>query len=301
MDDWNDPRLVLTIVRAGSLTSAARALGVNHSTAFRRLVGLERRLGARLFERLPAGLYAPTPAGERMAAAAERMEVETAALDRDILGADLRLSGRLKITCPETLAFGLLSPFIAHFRCAHPGIVLDMVVDNRVLSLSRREADVALRVSRPKEPDLHGRRIAELGWTLYGAPELLDRTGAIAPDHLEDVPLIGWEETVSGVNTADWLSREAPERAIVYRTNSVLNQMAAARAGIGLALLPCFLGDAEPGLRRATPEPLAELSRELWIVTHQGLRRTARVRAFMDLAVEFISPQRLLLSGRSTI
>lgn len=180
MDDWNDLRLVLAIVRAGSLTSAAKALGVNHSTTFRRLGALEERLGVRLFERLPAGLYAPTSAGERMAATAERVETETAALDRDLLGADLRLSGRLRVTCSETLAYALLTPCVADFRAAQPGIVLDLVIDNRVLSLSRREADVALRVARPKEPDLHGRKLADLAWALYATPDLLKRVGPVA-------------------------------------------------------------------------------------------------------------------------
>ena len=297
MEDWNDLRLVLAVARAGSLTAAAKALGVNHSTAFRRLASVEHRLGVRLFERLPAGLYAPTSAGERMAAAAERIETETAALDRDLLGADRRLSGRLKVTCSETLAFALLTPCVAQFRREHPGITLDLMIDNRVLSLSRREADVALRVSRPKEPDLHGRKLADLAWALYGAPALLDKVGPIDPSRLGGVPMVGWEETVTGVNSADWLARQAPEDAIIYRTNSVVNQMVAAREGIGMALLPCYLGDREPGLRRAIAEPLAEIARELWIVSHADLRRTARVRAFIDVAVAFLTARRGQLAG----
>lgn len=236
-----------------------------------------------------------------MAAAAERVETETAALDRDLLGADQRLSGRLRVTSSETLAYALLTPCIAAFRTAHPGVTLDLVIDNRVLSLSRREADVALRVSRPKEPDLHGRKVADLAWALYGAPDLLARTGPLRPDRLDDVPLVGWEETMRGVNSADWLAREAREAAIVYRTNSVVNQMVAARAGIGVALLPCFLGDTEPDLARAAPDPVAEIARELWIVTHADLRRTARVRAFIDMTVDFLVARRDLLGGARTM
>src|SRR3989337_978918 len=104
MDDWNDPRLVLAVHRAGGLTAAASALGIDHSTAFRRLNALEKKLGVRLFERLPGGSYQATPAGERMAAAAERIEDETLSLDRDIAGRDRRLSGRLRVTSSETLA-----------------------------------------------------------------------------------------------------------------------------------------------------------------------------------------------------
>jgi DNA-binding transcriptional LysR family regulator len=298
MDDWNDFRLVLAIARTGSLSAAAKALGVVHSTAFRRLVDLEQRLNVRLFERLPAGAYAATSAGERMAAAGERIETEAAALGRDLLGADLRLSGRLRVTCSETLAFRILTPAIAEFRGAHPGITLDLVVDNRVLSLSRREADVALRVARPKEGDLYGRKLADIGWTFYATAGLLAETGPLDLAALDHLPLVGWEEAVSGVNTADWLARNVSASAFVYRTSSVINQMVAAREGIGVALLPCYLGDAEPGLVRAWPEPLPDLVRELWIVTHSDLRRTARVRAFMDLVGKRVTTMQAAILGR---
>lgn len=299
MDDWNDLRLVLAVSRNASLTGAARSLGVNHSTAFRRLAAIEARHGVRLFERLPAGAYAPTAAGVRMAATAERIETETDALDRDLLGADLRLSGRLRVTCSETLAYALLTPCVARFREVHPGITLELAIDNRVLSLSRREADIALRVSRPREPDLHGRKLADLGWSIYGAPEVVARHQPLLHDGLHGAPLVGWEEAVAGVNAADWLTRNAPESSIVYRTNSVVNQMIAVREGVGLGVLPCFLGDAEPGLVRAIPGRLDEIARELWIVTHADLRRTARVRAFMDHAGEFLTARRGQLAGTS--
>jgi molybdate transport repressor ModE-like protein len=151
MDDWNELRLVLAVQRAGSLTAAAVALGIDHSTAFRRLKALEERLGVRLFERLPGGAYEATEAGSRMAAGAERMEDEALALDRDISGRDHRLYGRLRVTSSETIAYSRLTTLIAAFRWAHPGIVVELTVDNRVFSLSRREADIALRPIRPKE------------------------------------------------------------------------------------------------------------------------------------------------------
>lgn len=297
MDDWNDLKLVLAVARAGTLTGAARALGIDHSTAYRRMTALERRLAVRLFDRLPGGRYAPTPAGERMSAAAERIEGETAALDRDLLGADLRLSGRLRVTCSESLAYALLTPCVAGFRREHQGIAVDVVIDNRALSLAQREADVALRVSRPREPNLYGRRVANVAWALYGTPELAMRAGPTSA-WPNDLPVVGWETGVVGVNAADWLAREVPEAAVVYRTNSVVNQLVAAREGIGVALLPCFLADREPGLLRAG-ERLAELARELWIVTHEDLRRTARVRAFMDWTFEYLATARAALAGDS--
>ena len=295
MDDWNDLRLVLAVARAGSLTGAAEVLRVNHSTAFRRLGSLEQRLGVRLFERLPGGTYLATAAGERAAAAAERIETEAAALGRDIAGQDVRLTGRLRVTSSETLAFRLLTPAIRRFRDAHPGITVELVIDNRVLSLSRREADIALRVMRPTEGDLHGRKLADIAWTVY-APREMGASGEDSLGALSHLPVIGWEDGVRGINAAEWLDRHVPDTQIVYRTNSVVNQLVAAKAGLGAAVLPCYLGDPEADLVRLF-DPVRELARELWIVTHADLRRTARVRAFLDIVGEALLAERALLTG----
>jgi molybdate transport repressor ModE-like protein len=298
MEDWNDLRLVLAIGRAGSLTGAAQELGVNHSTAFRRLNALEDRIGVRLFERLPGGVYLPTAAGERMAETAERIETETAALDREIAGRDHRLTGQLRVTSSETLAYRLLTHHLARFRAVHPGIVVELAIDNRILSLSRREADVALRPARPKEGDLFGRKLADIGWTVYGAPGLIETLPRRdAPRDLSRLPMIGWGPDASGINAADWLAAQVPASQFVYRTNSLVNQLVAVKAGIGLAVLPCYLGDPEPGLARFFPVPIPELSRELWIVTHGDLRRTARIRAFFEVVGEGLAAEQALLSG----
>jgi DNA-binding transcriptional LysR family regulator len=299
MEDWNEPQLVLAVHRASSLTGAAKALDIDHSTAFRRLNALETRLGVRLFERLPGGAYQATPAGERMAAAAERMEDEALAIDRDIAGRDHPLSGRLRVTSSETLAYRKLTSHLARFRQTHPGIVVELVVDNRVLSLSRREADIALRPMRPKESDLWGRKLADVAWTVYGAARCFESGGAVSsPEDLGRHALIGWEDTAAGIMAADWLNRTVPDDAFVYRTNSLVNQFVAAKAGIGLALLPCYLGDEDEDLVRALPAPVPDLAGELWIVTHADLKRTARVRAFFDLVGEGLAREHGLFDGR---
>jgi DNA-binding transcriptional LysR family regulator len=299
MDDWNEPRLVLAVKRAQSLTGAAKALGINHSTVFRRLNALERRLGARLFERLPGGFYEATAAGERMADSAERMEDETLALARDLTGRDHRPSGRLRVTSSETLAYRLLTRHLAAFRQAHPRIVVELVIDNRVLSLSRREADIALRPLRPKEGDLWGRKLADVAWAIYGARTYLDANGGALSslEALDRHALIGWEEATVGIQAADWLTRLASAEAFAYRTNSLVNQFVAAKAGIGLALLPCYLGEGDADLVRALPAPVPDLAGELWIVTHADLKRTARVRAFFDLVGEGIGREQYLFGG----
>lgn len=301
MDDWNELRLVLAVQRAGSLTAAAVTLAIDHSTAFRRLKALEERLGVRLFERLPGGAYKATEAGSRMAAGAERMEDEALALDRDISGRDHRLSGRLRVTSSETIAYSRLTTLLAAFRQAHPGIVVELVVDNRVLSLSRREADVALRPVRPKEGDLWGRKLSAVAWALYAAPAYLEANGGLLSncDDMDRHGLIGWEETTAGIGAADWLLRAAPPEAFVYRSNSLVNQLIAAKAGIGIALLPCYLGDGDAQVTRALLEPIPQVEGELWMVTHADLKGTARVRAFFEVVGEGLARERGLFEGRS--
>jgi DNA-binding transcriptional LysR family regulator len=300
LDDWNELRLVLSVSRAGGLAGAAKALGIDHSTVYRRLQAIEAKLGVPLFERVNGGAYLPTATGERLATAGERMEDEALALARDLVGRDRRLEGRLRVTSSETLAYRLLTRHMAAFRAAYPGVTVELAIDNRVLSLSRREADVALRPMRPKEGDLWGRKLADVAWTVYGSVAYCAaRPPPTSPDELAAHALIGWEEGASGIKAADWLVAIAPSSAIVYRTSSLVNQLVAARAGMGLAVLPCYLGDPEPQLRRALPRPVPELARELWIVTHTDLKATARVRAFFEVVGDGIAADKALIEGEA--
>ena len=296
MEDWNDLRLILAIARTNSLTGAASALRVNHSTAFRRLGALEEKLGVRLFERMPGGVYQPTSTGQRLAAGAARIESETDALDRDLAGADLRLTGSLRVTAPESLAFNLLPQLIAQFRKLHSGIHIELIVDNRVFNLSRREADVALRAVQPQEADLFGRKLANIGWTIYGPSDRHAEVGqSEALRAFRRGPTIGWESSIATPGAA-WIDGHTDEGAVVYRTTSLTTQFAAAREGIGLALLPCALADREPALVRLAP-PMKALERELWIVTHVDLKRTGRVRAFLDVIGSGLVSRRRQLAG----
>lgn len=297
---WTDPEIVLAISRAGTLTGAAEALKIDHSTAFRRLRGLERTLGMQLFERSQGGKYQATAAGERIALAAERMEEEVRTLDRDLAGGDLRLTGRLRITSSESLAFRLLPPQLSAFRKAHPGIGVDLILDNRLLDLSRREADVALRTVRPKEGELWGRKLATIAWAVYGARSYLSgQRDRPVSKRLGGHSIIGWDDSSRRIPAAEWVEENASANAINYRTASLINQCAAARCGLGLAVLPCYLGDVEPGLVRAIPEPIRELEDELWIIAHLKMKDAVRVRAFFDLVGGGLASQRDLIGGRS--
>jgi len=284
---WDDLRTLLAIARAGSLAGAARQLGVNHSTVFRRLGALEARLGTRLFERA-AGGYSPTPAGEDLRRVAERIDDEIAGLDRRLAGRDRTLSGLLRLTAPDDIMEPLLMAPLVRFRQRHPEILLEVVVDNRNLNLTKREADVAIRPTKQPPESLIGRCVAPIAVAAYGQ--------ATDGGSLAEGPWIAWEQGSGPSVEARWLARKLPETAIVYRSNSLLNHLSACRAGLGRALLPCFLGDAAPELRRLAP-PLPELEVGLWLLTHRDLRRTARVRALMDWLFEDLKDVRPALAG----
>ncbi len=299
MFNWDDLRSFLAVARHGSLSGAARALGVNHSTVFRRLNGLEERLGVRLFERLPTG-YVPTAAGEEMLATAARVEEEITALDRRLSGRDVRLTGSLRVTTTDTLALGLLPPHLARFRKAYPGIELELVTGNAFFSLSKREAVVALRPSRDPDEAMVGRRLSGIAVAVYGAAAYLARHGR--PEAPGDLAaghaLVAGDASLAHLGAARWLRRHAPEAAVALRCNSWMSQLAAVRAGIGLGALPCFLADPDPELVRVLP-PQEEMASELWLLTHPDLRHTARVRAFMDLLADSLRRERARLEGEA--
>jgi len=278
---WDDLRFVLAIGRSGNLAAAATALSVNHSTMFRRLNAIEAAIGAKLFERLANG-YRPTEAGQRLIEAAERMEAEALALDRELTGRDTRLSGKLRVTCSETLGLKVLTPLIRAFRDRHPGIVVELSVDNRPVDMARREADVAIRATRPAEGDLFGRKLADVRWGFFAARDYLKSRGT--PKRLADFgkhDVIGWTENPVQTKAGTYLSKQLPAATIGFRASGFVSQYVAARAGLGIALLPVYLASDDKELAPVLGR-LDDLLTEMWIVTHRSLKDTARVRSFMD-------------------
>jgi DNA-binding transcriptional LysR family regulator len=294
--DANDLALVLALSRERTLAGAAEKLGVDLSTVFRRLNALETRLGVRLFDRHARG-YQPTPAGARAASTAERVETELLALDRDISGRDQQLSGEVRVTASETFSYAILPPLFVRFQKLHPRIRLALSIDNRVMDLSRREADVALRVRRPVDSDLFGRKLTDVAWAFFAS-----REGAVSlrkdgnSFNFSRHGVIGWDEPARIV-ASEWIAAHVPAERIHYRSNSLVHQLMAVRAGLGIALLPCYLGDRDDGVRRISAV-LPDLSSELWIVTHQDLRNTARIRAFLTVIGDAVTAARRQFEGR---
>jgi DNA-binding transcriptional LysR family regulator len=291
---WDDFRYVKAISRGRSLAAAAEALGVNQSTVFRRLGQIESSLGSRLFERSRTG-YALTPCGEEMVRLADRMEDDILTFERQVTGHDLRPSGELRLTTNDTLLVHLLSDVLAAFRRAYPEISLDVVVSNQSLNLSKRDADVALRATdRPLET-LFGRRLARIAWAVYGPTSLaaMDFTQATRTHNW-----VGFGDNLAGLKSAKWVKQRVDPQRIVYKINTVLGLAEAVSAGIGLALLPCFIAAVTPGIKRLAM-PDGDLDSGLWLLTHVDLRHTARVRAFMDLAALEIGKRRKVIEGEN--
>lgn len=288
-ESWDDLRYVLALARAGRLDGAGGLLDVDPSTVFRRLKACETRLDARLFDRR-GGVYRATAEGEAVIAQAEAMEEAALAMQRRLAGGDVRLSGTLRITMADTLALGAMPGHLRAFRDRFPDIVLETVVANALLSLSRREADIAIRPG--KDPlqggGMVGRRVATIAFGIYGAPAYLTRHGrpADAGEGLAGHLLIRGDESLARIGPSLWLDRHAAAARTVYRSQSLVDMASAARAGIGLALLPCFLADPEPALERLFIAD-GEAETGLWLLTHEELRHTARVRAFLD----FLAPR----------
>jgi len=291
--DWNDLRLVLAVAREGSLSGAARALGVTHSTVFRRLGAIEETIRARLFERFRDG-YAPTPAGEIAAASATRLEHEVLALERKLSGQDLRPSGPVRITTTDTLG-AVLMRHLPAMRAAHPEIQPEIVISNAMANLTRREAEIAIRPTPAPSELLVGRRVADIAHAVYGARAGLARRDGL---NLSAHDWIGLDDALAATVIAGWMRENVPAARIACRVDALPALRDAAIAGLGLAVLPCYVGDAAPELRRVTPKTLADLRSALWLLTHDDLKRTARIRATLDFLAKALASERALFEGR---
>ncbi|BAI74673.1 uncharacterized HTH-type transcriptional regulator (plasmid) [Azospirillum sp. B510] len=292
--NWDDLRYLLAVARHGSLSAAARALGVNHSTVLRRVTALEQAMGARLFDKLPGG-YVLTTAGDEMQRVAQKMEEDLAAANRLLSGSDTRISGSLRVTTLDILTLYILPRHIAAFRRRHPDLRIDLVAAEASLSLTRREADVAIRATTSPPENLVGRAVSGLAFAAYGAVAYLERTGDIGG--LERHPWVGLDESFAHTNLAHWTERTVPAASVRYRVNSVAGAVEAVRAGIGLGLLPCGVVDGDPAFRRIG-DPIPEADTKLWLLTHEDLRHMGRVRAFLDFMAEALTRDRDLLEGR---
>ena len=292
---WDDFRLVKNVAEAKGLGGAAEKLGVNHSTVFRRLGQLEETLGVKLFERHRTG-YALTTAGEEMAALAERMDEDVASFARKLAGQALSPAGELRVTTNDTLLAHLLTPIFARFCAQCPDVRLDVVLANQALNLSKRDADVAVRATDNPPETLVGRRVATIGWAIYGRALDYPKPAVIELVDLYNRAWVSLGDNLGALKVARFVRERVATDKIVYKVNTVLGLAEAVEAGIGVGPLPCFIADERPGLVRLSP-PNADFSTGLWLLTHPDLRQSARVRAFLDFVAAEITKRRRSIEG----
>lgn len=274
---WDDLNLALVIGQTGSLSAAGRKLGVSHATVYRRLNQMEDRLGVSLFQRDRNG-YVPTDAGEELIKAARGVEDQVLTVERHILGKDLKPSGTVRITTTDTLFDGMLSPILTGLGEKYPDITLEIAISNQVLNLSRREADIALRPATSPAETLVGRKVSAIEIAVYASK------GRKEPKDQADWPTQDWigpDERMFYRELEQWMAANDLDRLCRYRVDTVMGMIAAVRNGLGLAALPCYLADRDAKLTRVSA-PIAELTVDLWLLTHPDLRHTARIRAVLD-------------------
>ena len=270
--DWNDLRFVLAVTRSQSLAGAARRLGVNETTVGRRIARAERRLGARLFER-SQGLLLPTEAGAAVVAGAERVELEVQAVESAVSGTDHLAAGRVRVTSVPIVVNRLLVPALPRLLREHPQLGVELIAEPRDLSLTKREADIALRLARPRqEVRAVARRIGRLDYAVYGPSRKSRKT----------LPWITYEDGMADLPQWRWMAERASHEARAPVTvNDAEAILQCVKAGLGKSLLPVAIADRAPGLARLDRGP-PTLSRELWLMVHPELRKLTRIRVTMD-------------------
>ncbi len=286
--DWQDVRIFLALARHGSLSAAARALNVNHATISRRLQSLEATLGETLAERRPDG-YALTPAGVQALAAASDMEAAVQTLGRG--GGDDAPKGVVRVNAPPALSLAFVTRHLAELPRLHPGLDVDLATDLRSISLERHEADIAVRVGRPEDGDFIAKPMGEIAYGFYGTAAACERVaGGEAP------VLVGFDEANSFMPDASWIGQHYPQARIAFRSNNHVAQATAARTGVGLAMLPHYIGRQEPALRWCATLP-ARPPREVWLLLRRQDRRDLTIRTVVEHLTRAFADARALFAA----
>jgi len=291
--EWSDLTVILAICRAGSLSGAARMLGHNHSTIFRKINTIEDKTGVRFFERLPDG-YLMTDAGQTAMQYAERIESEVHALGREVLGQDMRLQGKIRVTAPEGITVEIAPRLLAKFCTLNPGVSIEITGGSSALDLGRREADVAIRAT-PKPPDTSlGRKVCDFRFALYATPHYLKANEGKTLQEQNWCFLLG---TLDWLVPLVWKKTSHGQRQAIFTSSTSHAVINAAAEGMGITFLPCYLGDSDDRLVRVD-DPLEPMTIELWVLTHPDLRHTARVKALLAFLYDELKKNADLFEGK---
>ncbi|MBG6164411.1 DNA-binding transcriptional LysR family regulator [Labrenzia sp. EL_195] len=285
--DWDHLRTFLVAVRTGSFRRAAEKLGVNHGTVHRAISALEKDLGTRIFDRTTSGLQL-TQSGEALIEPAEEMESQADRITRKLTGLDLVPSGSVRLSLPPALSHGLLSDMLSRFTRLYPEISVHAISTNRVSDLQKLETDISLRVARNVDEDVLGRKIVTFVQAVFASPDYLKQHRNLLATGGEGANWIAWS------SHHEWVAQSPlPKARVRHVLPEVSMQIEAAARNLGLVKIPAFVGDADPRLVRVPDVPL-QSGYPIWLLYHGDLRRVARVRAFVDFAIDyFTSNERL--------
>ncbi len=285
MFDWNDLRAFLAVAETGSTLAAGRKLRVSQTTVARRVTALEEALALTLFERRQAG-YVLTPLGEELLGKAQAVEAAADALIEAAASKTREISGIVRVTTQEFFAVTLLAPILRELHDAYPDIRIELDTSEDVRDLAAGEAEVALRAcSKLEGGGLVGRRIADDRWAFYCSRSYADAHGVpTGRRELRNHPIIGGGGQMLWRIYGAWLREHGLEDAVAMHHGSAMGLLASVRSGMGLAVLPCFVADMDPDLVRCLPP--TDDDRGLWLLTHERLRHTPRVRAVLDFLAE---------------
>lgn len=282
--DWGDFQVFVAVCETGAISRAAQRLGVNHSTVLRRVQALERAMGVALFDR--GNTYVLTPAGRDLLSGLAGATTRIEGARTQVQGRDDEVRGDVRLTTTDTLAHGMLMPLLREFCALHPQVSVRIAVNNNFLSLTRREADVAIRGSNRPPENLVGRHVGDIRTAAYASRSFL-RSMARRPK-LAEFDWIAPDAALAHLEQAKWLAANVPRERVVMSVDSLVGMLLAVRHGVGAAMLLCPLGDAHDDLLQLEPAPPA-LDTQIWILTHPDLRQVARIRAFAQFMFERLS------------
>lgn len=291
---WDDLRYVLMVAEQGTLSGAARALGVNHSTVLRRISAFEDEKGLRVFERSGAG-YKLTPESHHLLATLQAINDQVTGIDRAIARQGLELDGPVRITTSDSVAASGLSRHVASFQFQHPGVVVALNITNNYVNFLKMDADITVRPAQTLSSELVGERACELLLRVYATPQYLKENRG---SNYEEHKWLGVAAPLESTLVGDWQRQNLPEPSIILKSNSFVGLRDVAETGLGLALLPCGLGDPSPHLVRAEAFP-ETLATSIWVATHKDMIGSAKVQSILSWFVETIRNDADIFEGRS--
>lgn len=279
--NWDDYRFLLAVEATGNFSAAAKRLGVSQPTVSRRMAALECRLGVSLFDRLPEG-HRLSSDGERLCSRARLLEIHASEIERAVRDRDGRAAGRVGVTASEGIASAILTPLFCRLFKTEPDIVIDLTIANRAADILRHEADIALRIGDPVDDKLVGRRIASADFGIYAHKSYLERCGM--PESVDDLSrhhLIESTGEIAKLPQAIWLRHQMQPGRITYASNSIANQLIAARAGLGILALPSYIAATVSNIERILARDYAHKV-DVWLLTADERRKRTEIRCVLD-------------------